>query len=58
MTKKNNPDCDCLNRFDEPCPKCEQENLERGIEFAMLRAELELEQQANITKLVMRRAQR
>ena len=58
MTKKNNPDCDCRNRVDERCPTCEQENLERGIEFAMLRAELELEQQANITKLVMRRAQR
>jgi len=36
-------DCQCRTQFDETCPACEQENLERGIEQAMLQAEREME---------------
>jgi hypothetical protein len=36
-------DCECRSDFDEPCTACAQENLERGVEAAMLRAELEMD---------------
>ena len=34
-------DCDCPTGLDRECEACKQEELERGIECAMLRAEEE-----------------